>query len=230
MTVSGYIDVHRHILPSDYVNALDRIGQSCSDGSALPTWTKESALAMLDQQGIATAIVAASERNIPIILDLSPADRVDPSLFPKVTYLVPDAGEAEKLTGIQIDSADHAIQAARSFLEQGVKHPIAFIGVTSTLGLLALQVPLPFVNGLLAGLSAFIPYLGAIASVVPPMLLALLDEPWKAAAVLLSYFVIHPTRIIRPLDVLVAVANRVGITAHFLSTIASVATMNWLHR
>lgn len=73
----------------------------------------------------------------------------------------------------------------------GIALSMAFIGVTSVLGLLALQVPLPFVNGLLAGLSAFIPYIGAIASVVPPMLLALLDEPWKAAAVLLLYVVIQ---------------------------------------
>lgn len=39
-----------------------------------------------------------------------------------------------------------------------------------------------------------------------------------------------PNRIIRPLDVLVAMANMVGIAAHFLGTIASVATANWLHR
>ncbi|MBW4440184.1 MAG: DUF3611 family protein [Plectolyngbya sp. WJT66-NPBG17] len=39
-----------------------------------------------------------------------------------------------------------------------------------------------------------------------------------------------PTRIIRPLDVFVAMANMIAITAHFLGTIASVATVNWLHR
>lgn len=39
-----------------------------------------------------------------------------------------------------------------------------------------------------------------------------------------------PTRIIRPLDVFVAMANMIGITAHFLGTIGSVATVNWLHR
>lgn len=39
-----------------------------------------------------------------------------------------------------------------------------------------------------------------------------------------------PTRIIRPLDVFVAMSNMIGITAHFLGTIASVATINWLHR
>ncbi|MGG6265536.1 AI-2E family transporter [Leptolyngbya sp. AN03gr2] len=73
----------------------------------------------------------------------------------------------------------------------GIALSMAFIWVTSTIGLLYLDVPLPFVNGLIAGLSAFIPYIGAIASVVPPMLLAFLEEPWKAGAVLLLYIVIQ---------------------------------------
>ncbi|WP_414582568.1 ribokinase [Scytonema sp. PCC 10023] len=68
------------------------------------------------------AIAAAHERDIPVILDPSPADRVDPKLFPQVTYIVPDAGEAKKLTGIAIDSVDHAMQAAHHFMEQGVKN------------------------------------------------------------------------------------------------------------
>lgn len=39
-----------------------------------------------------------------------------------------------------------------------------------------------------------------------------------------------PTRIIRPLDVFLAMANMITMTAHFLGTIASVTTVNWLHR
>jgi predicted PurR-regulated permease PerM len=73
----------------------------------------------------------------------------------------------------------------------GIALSMTFIGVASTVGLLVLQVPLPFVNGLIAGISAFVPYLGAIASVVSPALLALLDSPWKAIKVLLLYFLIQ---------------------------------------
>lgn len=40
----------------------------------------------------------------------------------------------------------------------GIVLSMTFIGITSTIGLAVLQVPLPLVNGLLAGLSAFIPY------------------------------------------------------------------------
>lgn len=68
------------------------------------------------------AINAACERDFPVILDPSPADQVEQNLFSQVTYLVPDAGEAEKLTGIEIDSVDCAIQAAHRFLERGVKN------------------------------------------------------------------------------------------------------------
>ena len=73
----------------------------------------------------------------------------------------------------------------------GIALSMAFVGVTSTIGLTLLQVPLPVVNGLLAGLSAFIPYIGAIASTIPPMLLAFLVDPWKAVAVLLLYIAIQ---------------------------------------
>lgn len=59
-----------------------------------------------------------------------------------------------------------------------------------------------------------------------------------AVGVLLSKSIVQPqgvaiydpTRIIRPLDVLVAMANMIGIAAHFLGTIVSVATVNWLYR
>lgn len=52
----------------------------------------------------------------------------------------------------------------------------------------------------------------------------------KAIAQPQGVAIYDPTRIIRPLDVLVAMANMIGITAHFLGTITSIATANWLHR
>lgn len=68
------------------------------------------------------AIATANQQGIPVILDPSPADRVDPGLFPQVTYIVPAAGEAEKLTGMAIDSVDEAIKAANQLMEQGIKN------------------------------------------------------------------------------------------------------------
>ncbi|WP_242719540.1 AI-2E family transporter [Microcoleus vaginatus] len=73
----------------------------------------------------------------------------------------------------------------------GVALSMSFIGITSIIGLFVLQVRLPFVNGLVAFILALIPYVGAIFSVIPPLLLALLDSPSKAGAVLLLYFLIQ---------------------------------------
>lgn len=38
-----------------------------------------------------------------------------------------------------------------------------------------------------------------------------------------------PTRIIRPLDIFVAMANMYGIAAHFVGTITTLGLFNWLH-
>ena len=70
---------------------------------------------------------------------------------------------------------------------KGVALSMTFIGITSTIGLWFLGVPLPFVNGLLATILALIPYIGAILSVVPPLLLALLYSPIKAVLVIILY-------------------------------------------
>jgi len=70
----------------------------------------------------------------------------------------------------------------------GIALSMSFIGIASIIGFFVLQVPLPFVNGLVAFILALIPYMGAILSVITPLLLALLDSPSKAGAVLLLYF------------------------------------------
>ncbi|AFZ20325.1 ribokinase [Allocoleopsis franciscana] len=67
-------------------------------------------------------ISAAHERGIPVILDPSPVKYVDQSLFSQISYIVPDAQEAKQLTGIAIDSVDHAVEAGRYLVEQGVKN------------------------------------------------------------------------------------------------------------
>ena len=65
------------------------------------------------------------------------------------------------------------------------------IALLSYIGLLLLGVPLPLVNALLAGLLEFIPNVGPTLSAIPPMLLALLDAPWKAGAVIGVYILIQ---------------------------------------
>ncbi|WP_414623566.1 AI-2E family transporter [Calothrix sp. CCY 0018] len=61
------------------------------------------------------------------------------------------------------------------------------IGGLSYIGLLILGVRLPLINAIIAGLLEFIPNVGPTLSLVPPLLLALLDAPWKAVAVVAIY-------------------------------------------
>ncbi|MEH1891539.1 MAG: AI-2E family transporter [Nostoc sp.] len=65
------------------------------------------------------------------------------------------------------------------------------VGLMSVIGLSILGVKAALALGVLAGFLNLIPNLGPTLSVVPAMAIALLDEPWKAVAVLILYFFIQ---------------------------------------
>jgi predicted PurR-regulated permease PerM len=65
------------------------------------------------------------------------------------------------------------------------------VGAMSTIGLYMLGIPAPLAQGVLAGLLNFIPNLGPTLSMVLPMGIALLDNPWKSVMVFVLYFVIQ---------------------------------------
>lgn len=66
-----------------------------------------------------------------------------------------------------------------------------FIGTLSGVGLLILQIKLVLVHALLAGLLNFIPNIGPATSVIFPVLIAVLDAPWKIVPILIWYFIIQ---------------------------------------
>jgi predicted PurR-regulated permease PerM len=66
---------------------------------------------------------------------------------------------------------------------------MAFIGVTTGLGLWALGVPLALSLGVLAALLAFIPNFGPVLSAVPAVLLAL-TQGWSQVALVIGLYVI----------------------------------------
>lgn len=73
----------------------------------------------------------------------------------------------------------------------GILFNMAVISVMSFIALLLLQIPLALSQATLAGLFTFIPNIGPALSVVPPIALCLLEEPWKAIAVLGAYILIQ---------------------------------------
>ncbi|MEM8777998.1 MAG: AI-2E family transporter [Cyanobacteria bacterium P01_G01_bin.49] len=73
----------------------------------------------------------------------------------------------------------------------GITINCLFIGTLSGLGLWILQIKLVLVHALLAGLLNFIPNIGPAASVIFPLMVALLDDSWKIWAILCWYFIIQ---------------------------------------
>lgn len=123
---------------------------------------------------------------------------------------------------------------------------MAAIAVVSFIGLLILGVPLALASALLAGLLEFIPNIGPILSVIPPMVVALLDTPWKAVAVLILYFLIQqfeayllvPFVMRRQVSLLPAITllsvivfgTFFGFLGVFLSVPLVIVFKIWLHR
>ena len=54
------VDVHHHILPPEYVNAVARRGIGAGGDVPFPKWSPESALSLMDRMGIATAVTSIS--------------------------------------------------------------------------------------------------------------------------------------------------------------------------
>jgi predicted TIM-barrel fold metal-dependent hydrolase len=91
-TTAGRIDVHQHLVPAFYRDALAAAGIDAAGGRALPDWSPRGALDLMDLLGTATAILSVST--------------------PGTGYL-PDAGEAPALARRLNDfsasvAADHA--------------------------------------------------------------------------------------------------------------------------
>ncbi|WP_159672064.1 amidohydrolase family protein, partial [Streptomyces mexicanus] len=59
MTFPARIDVHQHIVPPVWATTLAALGLD-SGGWAIPHWSPGSAIAMMDQQGIATGVLSVT--------------------------------------------------------------------------------------------------------------------------------------------------------------------------
>ena len=65
------------------------------------------------------------------------------------------------------------------------------IGALFTIALFLIGVPFALLLGLLSGLLAFVPFIGPLISIIPPILLALVENPISALFVVLAYLVVQ---------------------------------------
>ncbi len=59
--MTGLIDLHHHITPRFYKEALARLGLTASAGKAVPDWTPEASLAFMEEFGIEKAYGSVSD-------------------------------------------------------------------------------------------------------------------------------------------------------------------------
>ncbi|WP_197740335.1 ribokinase [Paenibacillus odorifer] len=83
----------------------------------------EMDLAMSEQ-----AIAIAYRKGIPVILNPAPARVLKDEMLAQVSYLTPNETEAGILSGMTVDSAETAEQAARILLQKGVQNVIVTLG------------------------------------------------------------------------------------------------------
>ena len=86
-----------------------------------------------------------------------------------------------------LQSMYHTVQ--RWFL--GQLAAMTFIGVFWAISLSLIGVPFALLLGIFSGLISFIPYVGAAISVVVPVLLALISDPFSAVYVILAFIIIQ---------------------------------------
>jgi predicted PurR-regulated permease PerM len=68
---------------------------------------------------------------------------------------------------------------------------MAMIGLLFTVALFLIGIPFALLLGILSGLLAFIPFVGPFISIIPPILLALAQDPILALWILLAYAVVQ---------------------------------------
>lgn len=58
--VGAKIDVHQHVLPPDYVEALNIAGLSRAGGTSVPAWRPSSAIESMDWRAIGVGVLSVS--------------------------------------------------------------------------------------------------------------------------------------------------------------------------
>jgi predicted PurR-regulated permease PerM len=111
---------------------------------------------------------------------------LDPLQYRRVFVLAFPAFYRRRANEI-LDKCEHSLVG----WSRGTLMAMFVVAAISYIGLLILGVPLPLINALIAGLLEFIPNVGPTLSIIPPVLLALLDAPWKAGAVIVLYVLIQ---------------------------------------
>jgi ribokinase len=81
-------------------------------------------------ESVAFALKRAKEKGLYTILNPAPAQPLDDTLLSKVDLVVPNETEAEKISGIPLESVDFTEKSIQYFLKRGVKEVVITLGAS----------------------------------------------------------------------------------------------------
>ncbi len=170
--VRGFFGLDTPIGPD--AESLSNVGRELLTGSAVSTAAGVGiTVAAVGSLGLVVAI-----STIYLIIQPEPWVNGFVSLFP--------AGWRQRVREL-LEMMYHTIQ--RWFL--GQLAAMTFIGVFWAVALSIIGIPFALLLGILSGLISFVPYMGAIVSVVIPVVLALSSDPITAVWVVVAFVVIQ---------------------------------------
>ena len=91
----------------------------------------------------------------------------------------------------RIDSIIQSCEISLQGWLAGIVYNMVAVTLLCWVGLMILGIPLAFGQAAIAGLLTFIPSLGLMLSAIPPLAIALLEEPWKPIGVICLYLTIQ---------------------------------------
>ncbi|MFZ5892815.1 MAG: ribokinase [Myxococcota bacterium] len=68
---------------------------------------------------VRAATASAKERGLTVVIDPSPADRMNADLYPAATCITPNHGEAARLCGFEVRNEEQALRAGEEFVRRG---------------------------------------------------------------------------------------------------------------
>jgi predicted PurR-regulated permease PerM len=176
---NSWLDVMETRVPSQLVPYIPDVGSLIQQAQPFVNRVLGSSFAFVS--GSLEAVL-----KILLVLVLTGMLLADPLAYRKVFVRVFPSFYRRRVDGI-LDKCEVSLQGWVT----GAVIAMSVVGLMSLIGLSILGVKAALALGVLAGFLNLIPNLGPTLSVVPAMAIALLDNPWKAVAVLVLYLFIQ---------------------------------------
>ena len=82
---------------------------------------------------VCRAVELAAKHGLKVVLNPAPVAPIPEHIFPMLYLITPNETEAQKLTGVRVNTADDAVAAARVFFDKGVQNVIITMGASGSI-------------------------------------------------------------------------------------------------